>query len=81
MTGAWVYRRAEEPSQQGRLLLPFHILIHSLARQTVLESVAADTAGAVAAHLAHGAVGVEKQHPAVAAVVKGNAMRFSPHGI
>ena len=38
-----------------------------LPGQAVFVAVAADTAGAVAAHLPHGAVGVEEQHPIIAA--------------
>ena len=37
------------------------------ACKTGLIAVAADAAGAVAAHLPHGAVGVEEQHPIIAA--------------
>ena len=43
-------------------LHPLHV-----AGQAVFVAVAADAAGAVAAHLPHGAVGVEEQHPIIAA--------------
>ena len=42
-----------------------------LARQTVFVAVPADAPGAVAAHLAHAAVGIEKQHLVVAALGRG----------
>ena len=39
-----------------------------LSGETRLIAVAADAAGAVAAHLPHGAVGVEEQHPVISAL-------------